>query len=208
MLLLRAGLALDWKGCGLVLRPRHEEQRIARAKQIADRIENGVPLDDGDGPLRHLGPYDLPENLDRLEVRFRVLSMRQVREHEALMGEVADKKDDSPAKRAENGEAAAKLRRALLLDLIADLRHPDGIEGPDGPFVVQDGRLTEEQAQLLDDNGLAIWLYVAGSYLQNLPGEARKNCGASQLQTSPAAGSTATPALSSDGTFRAATAGA
>lgn len=210
MIVFKRGVKLAPKNLVAVLRAQHEERQQQQAEELERRKERNIPATD-EQPCKACGRDILPDvlpdfagydHLAALSVVFRTLSLVEVRGYRLdMLGMVSGFVDDDEndpaiiAKRMahlkQTERQASELKRDAARKLVSRI---DGLANMDGSDLAMPAadELSDEELDLLEDNGLLEPLVSAGMYLQDLPNEARKNCGASQPSIS--ANSTAAPA--------------
>lgn len=187
MIIYKPGQSLGRRSLGGVLRAKWDDDREAIVRAIAKRTAKGVPLDDGDGPLRDPGEYEADPEIDEVYIEVRALSVADVQKHDHAMSStfsevVKSEGDERLAARGRNREAANAFIKAAVTSVT-------GISGKDGEEI--GGPLSDDVLEALWANNLAIAIVNAAQWLQHVRGEQRKNSGASQPKTSGS--STATP---------------
>lgn len=155
-----------------VLEANHNERRTERLAEIMRRKDGGIPLDDGDGPLRELPAFAPDERLRGITATAVVLSPQRKRilegDHTAAMEEFVAAPDTRTRAAAENAVYAA--RKAFVGEAIAEI---DGLVGDAGERVCvvagDVGGIPAEQLDKLELVGLVDGLFLIARRAQMLP---------------------------------------
>lgn len=212
MIVYKRGVKLPPKRLTAVLRAQHEQLQKQQADELERRAKRNIPASD-EPPCEKCGKapevVPLPDfneeahaHLGGLTVVYKSLSLADVRGYRisvlaSLTGFTDDEETDPDviAERVERLQQAERHAADRARDAARKLvSRVDGLANMDGSDLAMPAgdELSADELDLLEDNGLLDPLVRAGMYLQDLPDEARKNCGASQPSTS--ANSTAAPA--------------
>lgn len=169
------------------LRAVHQSARERVLAEIARRTANGVPLDDGDGPITDPGDYVPRDDLDGVEVRLFILSERRKgmlqAAHDQAMGRFLREntlggEDRDEVAVAEALGAVFDARRAYVAEVVKDIAGVDG--------VARDGeRLSESTLDALERAKLINPLFVAAQHLQGLDAAKAARFGRLPASTSP-----------------------
>lgn len=184
----KAGAPMGVRSLGLILRDewdredRHRERRIEKQRKAGFKEPKGL---DGQ-PLIPLGPYPHHDELDDVLFECRALAMKDVRTYHARRGLIQREAEAFDAKAGSADDVAEMERISAKSDeLRRDLLGKALVSFGGTPIT------SPEEIEDIENAGFADLLLQAIFHLQDLKGDARKNCGASPSQTS--GNSTATP---------------
>ena len=192
----KPGQVEPWRNLGAMLRTAHEERRTSINDQIAQRTENGIPLDDsepeGAEPLTEVGEYDGDASYDEVKLRLRVINTA---EGDQIVADWLAAIEES------GGTVTAAVRKHwaafVRLSLVAFEITTTGEE-----YLCED--VGDAELCWLGDAGLMVPVFAAARGLYHLTIDQRGNYGASPPSTSRIASSTVTNAPARDANKRAA----
>jgi hypothetical protein len=151
-----------------ILKGRHDRHRKLVLDEVKRRTDGGIPLDDGDGPLRDPGEYSPRAQLDGIRVKLRVLSAKKIRHlnaaHASALERVlrASKSESRDADMAEAVDAVFDARAQYIsasVVTIAGVFERD-IDGKELDFNRYDA---------LERNSLTTPIFEAAVEFQDLP---------------------------------------
>lgn len=182
MIVFRAGEPLGEKNLGQVLRERWNDNRAHVLSAIDKRTKAGVPLDDGDGPLRDPGEYDGDPELDDVTIEVVALS---VADHQSVTSRLVEASRAIEGKTGADGDAARAAEMLVVREALdLSLRKVAGMTDSDGAKVSARHPLSDNDWAMLGASGLITPLLSACMYVQGLRGAKKKTCGASRRSTS------------------------
>lgn len=170
MYALRPGAVSPQRSLGAMLRQVHDDNRQRTLDEIKQRTSQGVPLDDGDGPLVDPGEYKGSPDLDGVMVSFRSVSAADVAKAELAISAAIE------------ADSNADLLRAMRCYVSAIACNLNGLADEDGAFGID--VLTPAAMDTIESAGLLLPLYQACKVYQYLPGAKKKIYGSAQPLTS------------------------